>query len=262
MHIRSTVFKCYRLGATIRNDPNEALHEGMGTAKKKEETLFPPTHSSWSSALQTSKPSIQAGVKTGPQPVAGTLCAGKTWCPPTQSSWQYLPSSKMAPISNDNSELCSASHGYTARAFRLITLQREHRRLEVSAKWQKLHRLLPISQSHLHADSGATPSEEKMADMNIRPSQNLAFKEMMGFRSKLFLREPSWGGCPFTRFPSLPGGLSFPTAQHCGIHKACLLVSTWAVHLQREGREFPREPTYDTCSSMALWKDQPCLLCL
>lgn len=27
----------------------------------------------------------------------------------------------MAPISNDNSELCSASHGYTARAFRLIT---------------------------------------------------------------------------------------------------------------------------------------------
>lgn len=27
----------------------------------------------------------------------------------------------MAPISNDNSELCSASHGYTARALRLIT---------------------------------------------------------------------------------------------------------------------------------------------
>lgn len=47
---------------------------------------------------------------------------------PPRSSRKHLPSSKIAPISKDNSELCSASQGYTARAFRLMTLQRERRR--------------------------------------------------------------------------------------------------------------------------------------
>ena len=85
----------------------------------------PGSHVGWPSPIQSSK------LLTTPQP--GTACllwaADPLWgqkATSRKAPTGHLPSSKMAPISKDNSELCSASQGYTARAFRLMMLKREH----------------------------------------------------------------------------------------------------------------------------------------
>lgn len=78
---------------------------------------------------------------TTPQPGAAWSRRQASWVAdrmyPTTELPEHSPSSKIAPISNDNSELCSASHGYTARAFRLVTLRKERDRHKLTRRGTK-----------------------------------------------------------------------------------------------------------------------------